>query len=377
VDGEPYDGFTPIEFHEWSPRVPFVRNYFKNERLYVRLGSFLGTLIRERHIDIVHAQHLMSGPASIGAARAAGVPVACTVRDYWPVCYWSDLILDRESSALCPGCSATRMTQCVRPHAGSAWPLALPAIPYMRANLSLKQRRLAEADAVIAVSSAIARDLVARAPGLARSRVETIHNPVDMASLRAEAATTSAPIAGPYAVFVGKLEVNKGVAGLLRAVSRARLPWPLVVIGDGAERSRLESEARVAGQDVRFTGWLSRPDVVAWLQHAAMLVFPSYGPESLSRVLIEGSALGVPIAAMETGGTGDIVVHEQTGLLSHSFDELGDHVARLAGDRELSARLGAAARVRAEQRFAADGVVARVEQLYTELIAERRSRRAD
>ena len=47
-----------------------------------------------------------------------------------------------------------------------------------------------------------------------------------------------------------------------------------------------------------------------------MLIFTSRGPESLSRVLIEASALGVPIAAMNTGGTPDIVTHGETGLLS-------------------------------------------------------------
>ena len=37
------------------------------------------------------------------------------------------------------------------------------------------------------------------------------------------------------------------------------------------------------------------------MRHAALLAFPSHGPESLSRVLIEASALGLPIAAMEGG----------------------------------------------------------------------------
>ena len=64
-----------------------------------------------------------------------------------------------------------------------------------------------------------------------------------------------------------------------------------------------------------------------------MLIFPSRGPESLSRVLIEASALGVPIAAMNTGGTPDIVIHEQTGLLSATFEALADDVRRLRGSR--------------------------------------------
>ena len=75
------------------------------------------------------------------------------------------------------------MTRCVRAHAGAAWPAALPFIPYMRANLAWKAETLAKADAIIAVSSTMARDLVARAPALADRRVEVIPNPVDLATL--------------------------------------------------------------------------------------------------------------------------------------------------------------------------------------------------
>ena len=75
-----------------------------------------------------------------------------------------------------------------------------------------------------------------------------------------------------------------------------------------------------------------------------MLIFPSRGPESLSRVLIEASALGVPIAAMDTGGTRDIVEHDVTGLLSTSPEGLAADVRRLRQDEALRRRLGEAAR---------------------------------
>ena len=72
------------------------------------------------------------------------------------------------------------------------------------------------------------------------------------------------------------------------------------------------------------------------------LIFPSNWPEPLSRVLLEASALCVPIAAMNTGGTSDVVSDEETGLLSSSPLELAEDVARLA----LRSRASAAARGR-------------------------------
>ena len=363
-----YDSFGVRAIEYPAPRLPFARNYFKNERLWSRAAADVRAIAIEIRADIIHAQHVLTAPAAVKAAGGIGTPVVCTVRDYWPVCYWGTLIHDPASPTLCPGCSARMMTRCVRPRAGAAWPLALPFIPYMRGNLARKQQALARADAVIAVSATIGRDLRQRSTVLGRTRLEIIPNPVDIAGIRLAAAAATPPLGGPYAIFVGKLEQNKGADVLLPAVDRAGLAWPLVIVGDGSRRAALEADARRTNRDVRFQGWLERSAALAWLAHASLLVFPSYGPESLSRVLLEAAAIGVPIAAMNTGGTGDILAHNVTGLLSATPTELGDHVARLVADRPLADSLAARAREHVEVHFDAPRVVGRIETLYEELI---------
>jgi glycogen synthase len=373
-----YDGFDVHDIGGWAPPVPFVRNYFKNERLTRAITPVLREIIRETHADVVHGQHLLSAPAAIDAAHAEGAPAVATIRDYWPVCYWSDLIHDYSADTLCPACTPAMMTRCVRPRGGALWPAALPFIPYMRANLRWKQRTLARADAIVAVSSAIARDLRARSPELAaHPRLDVVPNPLGIDAVRAAAGRPAPPdLPRPYAIYVGKLAPNKGVVHLIPAVARAGLRWPLVVVGDGPERAAVERAAREASIEARFTGWLDRDEGLRYLAHAALLVFPSHGPESLSRVLLEASALGVPIAAMDTGGTRDIVRPGETGLLSANPHGLAGDIARLAADADLRQRLGNAARARVEQHFAAPAVVARLVALYTSLIEARTPGRA-
>jgi glycosyltransferase involved in cell wall biosynthesis len=75
---------------------------------------------------------------------------------------------------------------------------------------------------------------------------------------------------------------------------------------------------------------------------------------------------------MRTGGTPDVVIDEETGLLSATPEELADDIRRLRGDADLGARLGAAARPHADAHFDAPSVVARVEGLYAELLERRR-----
>jgi glycosyltransferase involved in cell wall biosynthesis len=366
VPGE-YDGFAVKGFPAFAPRVPFLRNYVRNERLYERLSAYLVTVIEKERVDLVHAQHVLTGPPSVSAAARTRIPSVCTVRDYWPLCYWSDVLADPAAGTICPGCSAAAMTRCLRPRTGVAWPLTLPVIPYMRANLRRKQSSLADAHAIVAVSHSVARALKDRAPELARARIEVIPNGVGVSAVRAQVDASPRPMAEPYAVFVGKLAKNKGVSALVSVAERARLEMPLVVIGDGPERASLEQSAAAAGRDFRMLGWLDRRDVFRWLHHARLLVFPSTWPEPLSRVLIEASALAVPIAAMNTGGTPDIILDEETGLLSDSVDGLAHDVARLASDAALGTRLGAAARKRVETMFDLPIVIQRMEGLYREL----------
>lgn len=369
-----HDGFEVRRFPARAPSLPYLRNYAKSERLHARLAPFLRRVAGDEGIEVVHGQHVMSAPAAVTAARSLGIPAVVTVRDYWPVCYWSDLILDPDDSRLCPQCSVAGMTRCIRPRAGRAWPLALPLIPYMRRNLAFKRRLLSQADAVVAVSSAIERDLHERAPELNALRVERIPNSVDCDRLLQEAAAQPPPFDGRYAIYAGKLAVNKGVSHLVAAAARARLPWPLLVVGDGPERETVEEEAASSGLDVRFTGWLPRAQVLGWMAHASLVIFPSHGPESLSRVLIEASVLGRPIAAMDTGGTSDIVRHEETGLLSSGPEGLAASVARLVENPEEARRLGENAARHARETFDASRVAATTEKLYEELLRKVRER---
>jgi glycosyltransferase involved in cell wall biosynthesis len=260
------------------------------------------------------------------------------------------------------------MQRCVRPRAGRWSMAAWSLIPYMRSNLATKRTTLARAQAIIAVSTALAQDLKTRAPELAATPIYTIPNPVDMAPLDAVRASSRRPVDEPYVLYAGKLAPNKGVQFLLPALADAGVEWPLVIAGDGPLRQTLEADARAAGRALRVLGWRDRTEVWTWMRHATMLAFPSYGPESLSRVLIEAAAIGVPIAAMNTGGTGDILQHRVSGLLSTDPQGFARDLATLAADERLRSALGTAARAAAHARFSAASVVERVEHVYRQVL---------
>ena len=303
--------------------------------------------------DVVHAQHSLS---ALGALDLNPRPrTVVTVRDHWPVCFWSTRM---SQGAVCPECSTASMWRCVQ---GRVPVMGTPfAIPYMKWDLADKQAALQRADGVIAVSEAIAAEL--RAAGIAR--IEVIPNIVDAAEVERVAAEAPAiPLPDRFVLFVGKLEANKGAGDLVPTVAHAKAGLPLVVLGDGAENALIRAEAERHGIEMVMPGWADRADVLRAMKRAEALVFPSTWPEPLSRVLLEALALGTPIAAMDTGGTSELIQHGTSGLLARSKADLGDALGRIVHDAQVRSELQQGSRIRA-RAFSPQALVPRYVALY-------------
>ena len=305
----------------------------------------------------MHAQHSLSALGALAGDEPARVAV--TVRDHWPVCFWSTRI---SRGALCPSCGLVPMTRCVQGRVGAPAPFSWGALPYMAGDLLAKRAALRRAGATLAVSEAIASEL--RAAGI--PRVEVLPNIVDPVEARALAeAAPSFPLPDRFVLFVGKLEENKGARLLVPALAASGHKLPLVVLGEGSLAHAVRYEAAAAGIPLVNRGWAEREDVLRTLARAEALVFPALWPEPLSRVLLEALALGVPAAAMDTGGTAEILL-DGSGLLAGDVPGLGAALGRLLGDAALRRETSERARARS-RAFAPEALVPRYEAVYRRL----------
>ncbi len=364
-----YEGIAVVEFGYPAPSLPILRNLFRNEALWPRLGRFLAREVRKGGYDLIHAQHSLTVPAAVRAGRATGVPVVATVRDYWPLCYRATLLV--RGNTACAGCRLAGALSCL----GGALPAFL-AYPYIRGNVRRKAEALAQADAVIAVSRFLAGRLAAIVPA---EKLHVLPNLVDLEEVDCLVAQGPAPsLPGPFLLFVGKVEANKGVYELLDALgqvatevsSEERLP--LVVAGDGSLSGRMEAELAALGWPVHFLRWAEHDTVLRLLARCELLLFPSRWEEPLSRVLLEACACGTPILAMSTGGTPEILTDGQDGaLVPPEAGAFARRLRALLADPAERCRLGKEARRTAEARFAAPVVAEQVEQLYKRLLAVR------
>jgi len=174
-------------------------------------------------------------------------------------------------------------------------------------------------------------------------------------------------------LFVGRLNEQKGVEILLRALSR--IPDESIgldVVGDGEDREALVELAGALGIGDRVTwhGTLPQSKLVDFYRRAAALVVPSV-EEGLGLVAVEAQLCETPVVAFESGGLPDIVQHDRTGILVREIDPaaLAAALVSLLERDDRGAALGTAARLHALATFAPESVARRYAEIYRAAIA--------
>lgn len=223
---------------------------------------------------------------------------------------------------------------------------------------------------ILVVSEATRAELVRQ--GYPSERMEVVYNGVPLE--RAEPRRVDGvPADAPVVVHVGRLAPVKGQRELLEALASVPGLHAVLVGVDleaaGAYRAELERDAERLGvaDRVVFAGY--RDDVPALIAGADALVLPSW-IEGLPLVVLEAMTQAKPVVATPVGGTGELVLDGETGLLVPPRDPqaLARALEELAADPARARALGEAGRRRAEERFSQEAMTRRVLEVYDEVV---------
>jgi hypothetical protein len=148
--------------------------------------------------------------------------------------------------------------------------------------------------------------------------------------------------------------------------------WRLIVVGDGKARDEVEAALAPLGGRVAWVGALAPEDVAPVYAAADICVWPAVN-EAYGMALLEAQAAGLPVVAGSGGGVPSIVADRETGLLTRPGDALSfaAALARLLGDAELRAAMGAAARRRVVEHHGIDAAAGRIDTALRAAVAER------
>ena len=248
------------------------------------------------------------------------------------------------------------------------------------------------ADAIIAVSAGMRRDVLTAYPAVNPDRVRVVYNGIDTAQYAPDRNTDVLDRLGidpsrPSVVYVGRITKQKGLPYLLRAARELPADVQLVLLAGapdtpeiGAEVEELAAELRAKRSGVVWVAaMLPKHEVIQVLTHATIFVCPSvYEPMGI--VNLEAMACETAVVATATGGIPEVVADGETGLLV-PIEQAGDgsgtpldperFVADLAArmnellaDPERIAAFGAAGRRRAVEHFSWDAIARQTLEVY-------------
>ncbi|MBW4031505.1 MAG: glycogen synthase [Acidobacteria bacterium] len=253
------------------------------------------------------------------------------------------------------------------------------------------------ADAVIAVSAGMARDILRSYPDIDPERVKVVHNGIDLDRWQRVEDPDVVRELGvdsdrPSVVFVGRITRQKGLPYLLEAAKRLPPEVQLVLCAGAPDTPEIlaEVERGVRALQTQRSGvvWidrlLSQRELATLLSNATTFVCPSVY-EPLGIVNLEAMACGAPVVGTATGGIPEVVADHVTGRLvpieqlddgtgtpvdpERFIADLADTLTEVVSDPGNARQMGEAGRERARTEFSWDSIAARTRAIYQDLLA--------
>jgi len=169
-------------------------------------------------------------------------------------------------------------------------------------------------------------------------------------------------------LFVGRLSMEKGAEVAIEAMAHLPGETCLDVVGDGDQRSNMESLVGRLGLEerVQFHGWREPHAVAELMQTSVAVLLPSLWQEPVGLVSLEAMAKARPVIASRVGGIPEFVEHGKTGMIvpPGNARALAGAMQALHENRQLAATLGQAGRRRVERAASLQRHVDRLISVY-------------
>lgn len=264
----------------------------------------LGACDRKRTIIHLHSWTKALSSCIVNVAIAKGIPVVCTMHDYFLACP-NGGFFDYNKSEACsvrPLSARCLVTDCDnRSYLQKCWRIARQLVQKHFGSIPNGIHHF------IAVSR-FSRDILkSYLPGTAQ--IYLLDNPIDVVKTPAVNISNNNQF-----IYVGRLSKEKGCLLFAEAVNR--IDAKSCFIGDGELRDQV---LQVAPKSV-VTGWLQHDKLMETMQTASALVFPSLWYETQGLVVKEAMARGIPVIVPDRSAARDMIVDGVTGFWFKSGD---------------------------------------------------------
>ena len=260
----------------------------------------------------------------------------------------------------------------------------------------IEQTAFSSANAIIAVSEGMARDIKRCYPSLDPDKIMVVHNGIDLGRWKPLIDHDLLRSLGvdpdkPSVVFVGRITRQKGLPYLLRAAAELPPEVQLVLCAGSPDTPGILAEVQAGVAELQKSRdgvvWierlLSQPELRAVLSAATTFVCPSIY-EPLGIVNLEAMACGAPVVGTATGGIPEVIDDGVTGRLVPIVQaqdgtgvpldpdtfvrDLAQTLNEVLSDPHAAAAMGIQGRARAEREFGWDRISLRTQEIYRSLL---------
>ena len=313
-------------------------------------------ILQAGHFDILHVHNFFPlwSPSVYYAASRAGVPVVQTLHNYRLMCVNSFLF---RNGKVCEECV----------HRWLPWPGVVhgcyresrtgsAVISGMIGLHKLLNTWQSKVQVYIAVSEFAREKYIAG--GFPAEKIMVKPNFVSPSPLPGSGG-------GGFALYVGRLSPEKGIANMLKAWETADRCIPLKVVGDGPLATQVEAAAATTNS-IQYLGRKSSGEVLELMRQAEFLVFPSEWYETMGRTVLEALAVGTPVLTSALGERASLIVPGRNGFHFPAGDvnALRERVEWCSQNLPQVRSLRKAARLVFEQKFTGPQNVALLLNIY-------------
>lgn len=357
----PLDRFFVSEVDYDRPGSPFRKARAAARLLYsLEARKKLARLLEAVRPDLVHLHniHHQISPSIIPLLKKRGLPVVMTLHDYKMVCPVYTLVRDGRP---CEECAGGKFSRCLlhRCAKGSRVKSGLAA-----AEMILHQRilRLYRGVDVFLSPSRFLKDKMEEM-GFAGRIVHLPH------FLPVEGGEAGGAPAGAGALYFGRLSPEKGLATLIEAAEKCRIPWKIA--GDGPMKAALETAIRERSlTNVSLLGYKPAEALIPEIRSSMFIVCPSVWYENQPYSVLEAFGQGKPVLGSRIGGIPELVRDGETGLTFEPGNarDLAAKAALLAQSPERLREMGGKARRLVETEFAPEDHYRRLIGVYASVL---------
>ena len=301
--------------------------------------------LRQRKYDVMHVQNFfpLFSPSIYYAARAEGIPVVQTLRNYRLLCPKASFF---RNGKVCEDCMRAAIPWPSVAHACYQGSRAGTAVVASMLTVHRLLRTWSNAvDVFVALTEFAKRKFVeGRLPeGKILVKPNFVYPDVSVGGGE-----------GEYCIFVGRLAPEKGIGTLLKTWERLNQKFVLKIIGDGPLAQQVSDAARKMC-NVEWLGQRKKEEVHSLVAHACCLIFPSEWYEGMPRTVIESLAVGTPVVAANLGAMREMVRDGENGILFEAGDDrdLECVLNRFLNNRELASSMRRSAREDFECKYTA------------------------